>query len=338
MKRASIACVSLILAAQAGAAVVAYDGFSNGPLGNLDGSNGGTGWNGPWMDLASSQFSAVGGAGLTYPNMPTLPGGVHTNYLGDFSAAYYGRSYTLPGNHIFLSFLFRPDTPGFGVNGGISLGGGYNLIGVPLTMNTYGFRLGHYLFVGSNVPVVADQTVLIVMELEAVGIQTTYRMYVNPALGQGKPAAPDAQYTIGGGTIPSTLYLVNDGGFTTDELRVATTWEDAAPTTLGACCVNSTLCLSLNQSDCAQVPGANFLGANTLCGTGCASPACDSIDFNNDALFPDTQDIDDFLIVFSGGPCSNDPNCGDVDFNNDGLFPDTADIDSLLRVFSGGPC
>ena len=85
---------------------------------------------------------------------------------------------------------------------------------------------------------------------------TSRRMYVNPALGQGKPAAPDAQYTIGGGTIPSTLYLVNDGGFTTDELRVATTWEDAAPTTLGACCVNSTLCLSLNQSDCAQVPGA----------------------------------------------------------------------------------
>jgi hypothetical protein len=31
---------------------------------------------------------------------------------------------------------------------------------------------------------------------------------------------------------------------------------------------------------------------------------CDSIDFNGDGLFPDTQDIDDFLSVFSGGPCS----------------------------------
>ncbi|MFO0831215.1 MAG: trypsin-like peptidase domain-containing protein [Phycisphaerales bacterium] len=66
--------------------------------------------------------------------------------------------------------------------------------------------------------------------------------------------------------------------------------------------------------------------------------ACDTIDFNNDGLFPDTSDIDDFLSVFSGGPCSNDPNCGDIDFNNDGLFPDTTDIDSLLSVFSGGPC
>ncbi|HEX2837085.1 MAG TPA: hypothetical protein VHN77_03050 [Phycisphaerales bacterium] len=65
---------------------------------------------------------------------------------------------------------------------------------------------------------------------------------------------------------------------------------------------------------------------------------CDSIDFNNDGLFPDTLDIDDFLSVFSGGPCSNDPNCGDIDFNNDGLFPDTLDIDALLSIFSGGPC
>ena len=64
---------------------------------------------------------------------------------------------------------------------------------------------------------------------------------------------------------------------------------------------------------------------------------CDSIDFNNDGLFPDTVDIDDFLSVFSGGSCSTGT-CGEVDFNNDGLFPDTADIDSLLSVFSGGAC
>ncbi|MFO0830445.1 MAG: hypothetical protein U0637_01255 [Phycisphaerales bacterium] len=64
---------------------------------------------------------------------------------------------------------------------------------------------------------------------------------------------------------------------------------------------------------------------------------CDAIDFNGDGLYPDTADIDDFLSVFSGGPCSTGT-CSDIDFNNDGLFPDTADIDSLLSVFSGGPC
>ncbi|MFO0832679.1 MAG: hypothetical protein U0637_12660 [Phycisphaerales bacterium] len=64
---------------------------------------------------------------------------------------------------------------------------------------------------------------------------------------------------------------------------------------------------------------------------------CDAIDYNHDGLFPDTTDIDDFLSVFSGGPCSTGI-CGDIDFNNDGLFPDTQDINDLLSVFSGGPC
>ncbi len=84
-----------------------------------------------------------------------------------------------------------------------------------------------------------------------------------------------------------------------------------------------------------EVWGRFWLGATPGCG-----PVCDSIDFNNDGLFPDTADIDDFLNVFSGGPCSTDPvpGCGDIDFNNDGLFPDTADIDALLVVFSGGAC
>ncbi|HEX2838098.1 MAG TPA: hypothetical protein VHN77_08235, partial [Phycisphaerales bacterium] len=80
------------------------------------------------------------------------------------------------------------------------------------------------------------------------------------------------------------------------------------------------------------------LGRLTATFTPNCGPVCDSIDYNADGLFPDTLDIDDFLSVFSGGPCSNDPVCADIDFNNDGLFPDTLDIDSLLSVFSGGPC
>jgi hypothetical protein len=70
---------------------------------------------------------------------------------------------------------------------------------------------------------------------------------------------------------------------------------------------------------------------------GIPDDACDSIDYNSDGLFPDTGDIDAFLVVFSGGPCPS-TSCNDIDFNNDGLFPDTGDIDALLRVFSGGPC
>ncbi|MFO0832421.1 MAG: hypothetical protein U0637_11360 [Phycisphaerales bacterium] len=89
--------------------------------------------------------------------------------------------------------------------------------------------------------------------------------------------------------------------------------------------------------------GSYTCEATNSCGTTASAPAvvtmsqCDCIDFNYDLLFPDTADFDDFLSVFSGGPCSTNL-CRDIDFNNDGLFPDTADIDSFLSVFSGGPC
>ena len=64
---------------------------------------------------------------------------------------------------------------------------------------------------------------------------------------------------------------------------------------------------------------------------------CSPIDFNNDQLFPDNQDLEDFLSVFGGGPCSTGT-CSDIDFNNDGLFPDNDDLEAFFRVFGGGPC
>ncbi len=77
--------------------------------------------------------------------------------------------------------------------------------------------------------------------------------------------------------------------------------------------------------------------ADTGCGIELPQWACDSLDYNNDGLFPDTADTDDFLSVFSGGPCSTG-DCNDIDYNNDDTFPDTVDIDAWLSVFSGGPC
>jgi hypothetical protein len=82
--------------------------------------------------------------------------------------------------------------------------------------------------------------------------------------------------------------------------------------------------------------GAIYLADNvrgTLSGV-----VCDSIDFNNDGLFPDDADLVDFLSVLAGGPCSTGAACSDIDFNNDGLFPDDSDLVSFLRVLAGGPC
>jgi hypothetical protein len=66
-------------------------------------------------------------------------------------------------------------------------------------------------------------------------------------------------------------------------------------------------------------------------------PVCDDTDFNGDGIFPDNQDIIDFLDVFAGGACPTG-NCNDIDFNNDGIFPDNNDIVVFLEVFAGGGC
>jgi hypothetical protein len=64
---------------------------------------------------------------------------------------------------------------------------------------------------------------------------------------------------------------------------------------------------------------------------------CGDLDFNNDGVFPDFADIEDFLSAFSGGACSTG-NCDTIDFNRDNVFPDTTDLQSLLQVLAGGPC
>ncbi len=63
---------------------------------------------------------------------------------------------------------------------------------------------------------------------------------------------------------------------------------------------------------------------------------CD-IDFNNDGVFPDDQDVIDFFTVLAGGACST-PLCDAIDFNGNGVFPEDQDIVDFLNVLAGGPC
>jgi hypothetical protein len=78
-------------------------------------------------------------------------------------------------------------------------------------------------------------------------------------------------------------------------------------------------------------------GINALTEVRVNAAVCDAIDFNGDGIFPDNQDVIDFIEVFAGGTCPTGT-CGDLDFNNDGVFPDNADITSFVSVFAGGPC
>jgi hypothetical protein len=64
---------------------------------------------------------------------------------------------------------------------------------------------------------------------------------------------------------------------------------------------------------------------------------CDPLDFNRDDVWPDTQDIFDFVYVFGGGACPTQ-SCGDTDFNNDSVSPDSQDIADFVLAFAGGSC
>ncbi|HEX2837818.1 MAG TPA: hypothetical protein VHN77_06790, partial [Phycisphaerales bacterium] len=90
---------------------------------------------------------------------------------------------------------------------------------------------------------------------------------------------------------------------------------------------------AINSADLGSGNIAKFL----IPAGGTCPQDCDSIDWNGDGLFPDIQDIADFIFVFGGGTCPTGT-CNDLDYNNDTLLPDTTDIQALVSVFGGGPC
>jgi hypothetical protein len=84
------------------------------------------------------------------------------------------------------------------------------------------------------------------------------------------------------------------------------------------------------SNSCGTVTSQPF----TVCDASCA-PSCDSIDFNNNQVFPEDQDVIDFFNVLSGGAC---PACNDIDFNNNQVFPEDQDVIDFFNVLAGGTC
>ncbi len=67
------------------------------------------------------------------------------------------------------------------------------------------------------------------------------------------------------------------------------------------------------------------------------TPGCDDIDFNNNTVFPEDQDVIDYFNVLAGGACSTG-NCDDIDFNNNGVYPEDQDVIDFFNVLAGGAC
>ncbi len=83
---------------------------------------------------------------------------------------------------------------------------------------------------------------------------------------------------------------------------------------------------------------------DTLCGSGANdywfqfqvndTGTCD-IDFNNNCVFPEDQDVVDFFNVLAGADCAT---CDTIDFNRDTVFPDDQDVIDFFNVLAGAPC
>ncbi len=72
-----------------------------------------------------------------------------------------------------------------------------------------------------------------------------------------------------------------------------------------------------------------------IVGESATGSGCDDIDFNNNDVFPEDQDVVDLFNVLAGGECAT---CNDIDFNNNGVFPEDQDIVDFFNVLAGGEC
>jgi hypothetical protein len=130
------------------------------------------------------------------------------------------------------------------------------------------------------------------------------------------------QNVLASGVIPGGL---TSTGYNTASLTVRSAATGAS----------KRLRLSVNNA-CSQV----FSNIVTFATASCVVP-CDTIDFNNNDVFPEDQDVIDFFDVLAGGsPATCDPGlgCSDIDFNNNGVFPEDQDIVDFLNVLAGGTC
>ncbi len=85
---------------------------------------------------------------------------------------------------------------------------------------------------------------------------------------------------------------------------------------------------------------ANYRGPSLVIFPG-GVVACDTIDFNNNGVFPEDQDVIDFFDVLAGGTpatCDVVLGCQDIDFNNNGVFPEDQDVIDFFNVLAGGQC
>ncbi|MCA9285295.1 MAG: hypothetical protein KDA22_08785 [Phycisphaerales bacterium] len=224
-----IATALTVGGAASASGLIAYDGFNypSGP--NLYLANGGTGWSSPWYDIGALP-TGVAPEGLSWSGLPTVGGSAFTAPFASADFTRYSRgiaSYSAPNDTVYLSFLFRPN-PGYGLGGGLAFGTWTNgmVVGVHPGTGMYGLSTPPGdASADTSVPMVQGTTALVVARVtKNVDATFTWSIYVDPTVGAPEPAVPGASMvtTLG---LPQAVFIYNDGGFSTDEIRVGTTWN-----------------------------------------------------------------------------------------------------------------
>ncbi|MFO0827148.1 MAG: hypothetical protein U0572_03275 [Phycisphaerales bacterium] len=230
---------SLACGAVAGAQLVCYDGFTGS--GNLSGQNGGTGWASAWADVMGATPTSIVSTGMGHGGLAVAGGCAKTGTSGSYPQARLYRAFpTLPTGTttLYVSFLLRADA-GYGSWGGLSFGTyPYAMyVGSPLGMYSYGLMMSEGLGDVSNAPLVQGVTKLLVCKItknNPTGV--SYKLYVDPNVGGSEPSFPDAAYTLNMlSALPPGLNIDNEGGFSTDEIRVGLTWSSVLPAAAPAC-------------------------------------------------------------------------------------------------------
>jgi len=210
---------------------IAYEGFTYGSSPNLAGANGGSGWGGQWFKLSSIP-TGVTTEGLSWPGLPTSVGSAFTAGFASVDYTRYSRAiapFTAPDDVVYVSFLFRPNV-GFGVGGGLAFGTWENGMVVGLVPGSGKYGLSGFTGPSSltSKSVAQNETVLLVASArKTAGNTITWSLHVNPSVGGSEPQTAAATMSIPGTALPQAVVLYNDGGYSTDEIRVATTWASA---------------------------------------------------------------------------------------------------------------
>jgi len=217
--------------------------FIYDPGSDLNGQNGGTGFQAPWVQ-GGSDFDKIVAGNLTYPNYPSAGNSVLQSPPQDFNSSPFRDINTIagsgPNSPLYVSYLVKkisdvPTAPSAAEDYfGLVLYGppGQNFglfIGDPSESSNFALGTAGLPSVGSELSndLVTGETALLLARIEfGQGNNDTVSLFVNPDLAQPL-GAPDA--TKSGFTLQNIQAIGFVGGYGTyqyDEIRAATSLEE----------------------------------------------------------------------------------------------------------------